>query len=163
MRQNAQGSQGAQATGRKKVQGWNIRLLVWEINMLKQLADIVAVLILADTEVSSQEIAAFVVGCEGLGFKTEVIEKTLWESLQAVEKSSNQDEFFQKACQSLPANRRDLALAIGVSVVLADEVLEQSEVDRLIALRLMLGLSEDSLIKFVAQMASVQPNLEVVV
>ncbi len=50
-----------------------------------------------------------------------------------------------------------------MSVVLADEVLEQSEVDRLIALRLMLGLSEDSLIKFVAQLASVQPNLDVVV
>ena len=131
--------------------------------MLKQLADIVAVLILADAEVSSQEIAAFVVGCEGLGFKTEVIEKTLGESLEAVEKSSNHDEFFQKACQSLPAKQRDLALAIGVSVVLADEVLEQSEVDRLIALRLMLGLSEDSLIKFVAQLASVQPNLDVVV
>lgn len=80
--------------------------------MLKQLADIVAVLILADAEVSSQEIAAFVVGCEGLGFKTEVIEKTLGESLEAVEKSSNQDEFFQKLVNRSPQTGATLLLQL---------------------------------------------------
>ena len=45
---------------------------------------------------------------------------------------------------------------------MANERLDRCEIDRLIALRLMLGLPEDSLLKLVAQMSSVQPNLDVV-
>ena len=62
----------------------------------------------------------------------------------------------------MPKARRETALAIGVSVVVANERLDRCEVDRLIALRLMLGLPEDSLVKLVAQMSSVQPNLDVI-
>ena len=130
--------------------------------MINQLSDIIAVLILSDANVDPQEIAAFVVGCEGLGIKTAVAEQALGKSLTEAEQSTNQDEFLRRACEPMPKARRETALAIGVSVVMANERLDRCEVDRLIALRLMLGLPEDSLLKLVAQMSSVQPNLDVV-
>lgn len=118
---------------------------------LKSLSGIGAVLASCGG-VRDNEIAAFLLAAEDLGFSPDVAERALAEHLASIgDDDAKADHLLRTSCEALPAAHRSLAMELAVHVVLADGELSAGEVLRLTAVRMLLGVSEELLITLVAR------------
>ncbi len=101
--------------------------------------------------VDQKEIAAFLLAAEDLGIDEEVAEKALDDHLAEIEADPRRvDSLLRDSCEAVPAGHRRVAMELAVHMVMADHELSVVEIWRLTATRILLGVSEETLLMMVA-------------
>lgn len=101
--------------------------------------------------VDQNEIAAFLLAAEDLGIDEATADAAMDRRLAEIEaKPKCVDQMLRDSCEAVPASQRRLAMELAVHVVMADHDLSAAEIWRLTATRILLDVSEETLLMMVA-------------
>lgn len=112
--------------------------------------------------IRDNEIAAFLLAAEDLGFATDDAEAAIGQHLDSIGNDDDAaDRLLRTCCEAVPAARRNLAMEMAVHIVLADGELSAGEVFRLTAVRLLLGVPEELLLTLIAREVAMSKDFAV--
>jgi hypothetical protein len=117
------------------------------------IARIGASLSFADGDVDPQEVACLLLALEDLGVAADAAQAAVDAAIDELDGGADPDELLARSCAEVPAKVRPVVFEACAHIVMGDGVLAGSEVQRLAAVKLLLGIDDGMALQIVAAAA----------